>query len=922
MSLKSREEGNKLYGARDFEGAIKKYCLAARMSKEDPVPLRNLSATYFEVGEYKICIAFAKKALTMTRAVGGDDLASHVQKLEARIARAEEYSQVTPIEQQKKRRMEILERLERYHQSTQLEIDYSPVSHNNAQSLFDPDMKRYALKDVNLSFFNAGIGDARNFFYSLIHIAHDEEAENTSKYRYHFTLNDANRHILARDLILFKLLDKLSGLPQPGDEALKVLNTIFFTFIAPIMPECAFRQLQDTISELLNDLKGTHQALKWVHLSKEDIPLYIGALKNWTSEGQVLKTFSTEDVVMSVTRIMKKYYDTKHDDFQEMLGRHCVQERKVYIQNGMLLPPNRIMQLEESFMLDFFPKSGPTWENKDCYELKSWSLNPTMFDIDWHSVRDLETLTFGVRQDPFDLVTTLAIEGGMLPQRKKASRLFDHVAPFFEAAARAIKNLGARLQAEVVLGDYIDVAERLNFDLYYDPNDVDESKKLDCLRSNDFPLLYDCIELSNLPDYKGGNLTTFLHVLPILKPNGSSSIFSVCLRNPHAFPNMGYFMSEYLIITGRKMLDQLTGACIESKGNGPFPLADVTVYQWYPRNNPYNRPISAVLPRERMKVWFYGLFLKLALPMQSLAAYIPKTHEIYSPLNLSILFRQLAHLRLLGYPSHWLSDVLVPLFSSTITTTARPPRYTPMEPRHVSAIHPTKQLCIAPFSPEMKTLAAIFAPILPFRLDPSVIYSLDEIHECTVSLRPLPLFYSIKTHPTCLILLFWRPGSNPNGSFSLEPDNNLRALLDPSWGDEVHDFYEGRRYENWRAKDVIVWSTFKYDIMKREAKVWMPKSLVDQMVNDEWKCALWRRDIWQILGGPKKVEAGKVGNIMKIGRKWDEDQEDEDREDEDVESDDDESDDKSDEEVLAKLDNDQLDDPMFQALLEEFSIYT
>lgn len=380
-----------------------------------------------------------------------------------------------------------------------MEINYSPVSHNDAQSLFDPYMKRYLFKDVNLSFFDAGLGDARDFFCSLIHIAHDEEPGKTSKYRYHFTLNDANRHTLVRSLIIFKLLDKLSTLPLPGDEALKVLNTIFFTYAAPIMPECAFRQLQDIISELLDDLKVTHQPLKWVHLSRQDIPLYIGALKNWTSEGQALKTFSTEDVVMSVTRIMNKYYSIKDDDFQETIGRNCVQERKVYIQNGMLLPPNRIMQLEESFMFDFFTKSGPTGDEKNRYELKNWSLNPTMFDLDWHSVRDLGNSTFGVPHDPFDLVNALACQEGMLPHRKKASRLFDHVAPFFEAAAKAIRKLGARLQVEVVLGDYIDVAERLDFDLYYDPNDFNERTKLDYLRPKDFPLHYDCISLSDLP---------------------------------------------------------------------------------------------------------------------------------------------------------------------------------------------------------------------------------------------------------------------------------------------------------------------------------------------------------------------------------------------------------------------------------------
>lgn len=225
-----------------------------------------------------------------------------------------------------------------------------------------------------------------------------------------------------------------------------------------------------------------------------------------------------------------------------------------------------------------------------------------------------------------------------------------------------------------------------------------------------------------------------------------------------------------------------------------MPLADNALYTWSPRIKPDKRPISTLLPREQLNVWFHGLFLKLALPMPSLTAYTKSTHQIYSPLNLSILFRQIGHLRLLGYPSHWLSEIPVPVFNGTLTTTTRPPRHSPMEPHHVARKHPVKALCVAPFSAEMKTLATIFAPIFPFRLDPNTIYSLDQIHEYTINLRPFPPLHRAPTEPTCLILLFWRPKSNPPGFSSLSSETDLRQLLDPSWGDEVQNFFEGNEY--------------------------------------------------------------------------------------------------------------------------------
>ncbi|KAI9645882.1 hypothetical protein NHQ30_005318 [Ciborinia camelliae] len=903
ISLNFREEGNNLFKARDFDGAIKKYLAAARTSREDPKPFANLSTAYHETGKYKLCIEFAKKSLSLTKADEGCDV-QRIKKLESLIAMAEDNSHETPIGEQKKRRVEIGGRLERYHQSTLSEREYSPVSLDKAQSLFDPCMEEHASKDEGLSFFNAEIGDARNFFSSLIHIAHCEGAGKISERRYHFTLNDANRHTLARNLIIFKLLDKLS-LSQSGDEELNVLNTIFIIHAAPLIPEYAFRQLQDIISELLESLKSNRNPLKWVHLFEADIPFYIGALENWTSDGEALKTFSNKEIVRGVKENMKIYHSIKSDDFQNIIGPECILERKAYSENAILLPP-------DTFMFDPSTNSELKGDDLSKHVLDHWRTNPTLLDLDWYTAIGDPNPTLDVRYDPFDLVENLSCDEGRLPQQKNTSRLFYQVTPFFEAAAKAIKKLGVRLQAELVLGDYIDVAERLNFDMHHDPNDVDESVKIGYPRPKGFPLLYDCINISNLPDYKGGHLTTFLHALPILKQHSSSYISSFCLHNVKAFPNMDNFISEYQLVTSQKMLQRLTSAQIIFKGIEPFPLADNTLYRWDPLVDPYKRPSSALLSLKKLKVWFHGLFLKLALPMRIMTN-TQRNHQIYSPLNLSILFRQLAHLHRLGYHSHWLSEILVPLFTGTLTTTARPPRHMPMNPDHVSIKYSEKPLCIAPFSSEMKTLATIFAPLLPFRLNPNLVYRLDEINEYTINLRSLPSTHGAQVQPNCLILLFRRLPTNTRGLVSLKSEKNLRVLLDPSWGDEVKNSYRGKEYENWRAEDVIVWSTFKFDVRKKKAKVWMPKNLVDQMVKDEWNCALWRRDIWEILGGPEKTEAGKVGDVMKMGRKWDEDFKDGDDDDESDQGDDDSRDGS----LLQEGKPNPLDDSMFHAAVDE-----
>ncbi|KAF7937392.1 uncharacterized protein EAE98_001706 [Botrytis deweyae] len=946
LSKRLREEGNKLYNSRDFVNAIHKYMQAARASQDDPAPLRNLSSAYYESGQYKMCVLFAKKAIQlMNKAATGDKdsaFTKHIQDLEERIRKAENNLPECPLHMQKERRVEILERLARYHASILVEWmdlmrcrrsagDYVTVGHDNAKSLFDESLALQIPAGETISFFNSGLGDARHFLASLISIAHEEAKGKIPKRRYHFTLNDINKHALTRDLIIFSLLDKLSQVKREQIfDYVSILNTIYFIYASCLMPKWVNEQLQEVIAELSRCLRNGQQPLEWIYLSEADIPSYIQALENWVSGGKVANVFTAKEVMESTISTMDdSIYSNKSAEYWEHIGPYCNKERDLYCATGVLLPFLQAMQKHDPKLADLSLKAlhNPRGRESRLFMTHvmtdDWVFNPTMLDWDAHiDIRNPEPRAF-LRFDPFNLVSRLWVElKEELPPTEQYPHLFEHIAPFFAKAARAIKSLGSRLKVEIVKGDYIDVAERIHFGLHYDPT---QSQALDTgdigyPRPKDFPSLYHRISLSNVPDYVGGHLTTFLHAMPLLARHPTTRVGSVCLRNSPFFRNMDEFLSEYQLVSSEKMLEQLTGVRIAFKGREPVPLANYTYYCWnQPTESvPLSKQVKARLSRDDLKRWFHGLFLRLAIPMTSDHRLISdNNHMIYSPLNLTILFRQLAHLHCLGYPAHWLLEVLVPLLEDAgmLKTNVRPPSNVPLRPDQVDLKYPFKELCIVPFVPELKTLATLFAPLLPFRIDPNLLYPIDKIHEYTFDLSPLPETFF---QPTCLVLLFWSPNGSPSGHFPLELYPSLRPFLDPSrkYGVADHGSEDAaQKIEDWRAKDVIVWSTLNFDIEKQEAKAWMPKQIIAQMVNKEWKCALMRRDLWMIVGATLLSTSGRVRDMVKMGRKWDEGF----KEDDDTEKDDDGSNDdgRDDEDALQRSGPNTMDHRMFQAVVEE-----
>lgn len=134
----------------------------------------------------------------------------------------------------------------------------------------------------------------------------------------------------------------------------------------------------------------------------------------------------------------------------------------------------------------------------------------------------------------------------------------------------------------------------------------------------------------------------------------SSILQSNCLRNAGSWDSIESFLADYQCITDKEMLRQLTGVSVinEPLKDTIFPLIG---YNWYTPALPiFHDDWSVMLPRNDFQKWFYALFFRLALPYKVNILDVSKI--IFSPLNLTILFRLMDQLRSLHYPSHWMSD--------------------------------------------------------------------------------------------------------------------------------------------------------------------------------------------------------------------------------------------------------------------------
>jgi hypothetical protein len=354
--------------------------------------------------------------------------------------------------------------------------------------------------DDPVSFFLAGIGDARNLFRTIIGVV---EVEQSNTKRYHFAINDTNKCALVRDLLVFMLIEELLDLEKDTDEYMEVLSTIYFIYVAVIIPQFVMDKLQATISKALSAMESQRQPTKLLYLYERHYSEYMKVLRSW--KGEALTLLTTKEVF----KLGKQQVSRMATMMEEYLGlsAKCKAERNLYLTSLVLQPPKRMLEKYDPIMLaelqDCTNRPQTNTPRLKCrdYLLEHWRVNTTMVDVEWYAnLEDKSEIDFG--HDPFEAATKFT-DGKMNAQPPaKPECLYDYMATFFSAVADAIEKLDGRLEIEVFLGDCVDVAEQLRFGLFNDEAVTDsEILSGDSLevRPKHFPNRFDRIHLSNVP---------------------------------------------------------------------------------------------------------------------------------------------------------------------------------------------------------------------------------------------------------------------------------------------------------------------------------------------------------------------------------------------------------------------------------------
>lgn len=231
---------------------------------------------------------------------------------------------------------------------------------------------------------------------------------------------------------------------------------------------------------------------------------------------------------------------------------------------------------------------------------------------------------------------------------KKTTALFNYVSFWFTVIARCLKGTKDRIKIEACIGDISYVLEQIRYgfvghrlpqpvtsrsadsdgddmreicpqtaateasiqgkedDTMTDVTAESSTKELDAPTREigredarpelkDYSRMYDRIHLSNIPDYVGGTLTSFMYSLPLTWPGDSSYITANCLRNPPRWQSVAYLNNEYIELSSPSDLEKTFHVRMEPMLDPNAPLVMTEYARWHHCKK--SKVLSDLMPR-------------------------------------------------------------------------------------------------------------------------------------------------------------------------------------------------------------------------------------------------------------------------------------------------------------------------------------
>jgi hypothetical protein len=375
--------------------------------------------------------------------------------------------------------------------------EFYTVGHDTPGSMYDALLFFGADESDTLAFFYAGIGDARHAFQTIIAINRLENMEDLEikKMSFHFTLNDVKHEVLARDLILFFLLERLcSELPAGTDikdhrmvpgRAQKTLLTLAYIYIAAIVPPEVYDDLQAILAHAISSLLNNTALPAWIDVRAKDANATVPILKDW--QNNVTQAFPTAKFIANATK------GAPMEDSQAFDGGYCwenaepmKEELRQFRDCALIIPPKHAIHADLQTILQA-PKSRTRTLQLRSYLSSTWKGNTTLVDLKWVKQADgfQKDHYFDVSHNPFEFAQ--AVSGASLAtEPKKPERLYDWTAQFFLDVAVSLAAIRDRTKVDFLQGDVVRVLEGIRCGTSHG-------------RDASYPVKYDRIHTSNIP---------------------------------------------------------------------------------------------------------------------------------------------------------------------------------------------------------------------------------------------------------------------------------------------------------------------------------------------------------------------------------------------------------------------------------------
>ncbi|KAF8319922.1 hypothetical protein DL93DRAFT_2164113 [Clavulina sp. PMI_390] len=741
-----KAQGDAAYRACKLVEARESYTQALEL-QEIPTIRSNLAATQFEMGDYESSIKNSEKLVSQLEDSDHDKTLlllrmkndtrrcrallllkrwdSAIMTLEPLLKLASEISDLetsrSTLEELLKQAMrsrqldslsageaqEYIQKLPRYRPSKHPELEYYSIGNDSPASLLgsprsDPEsIDTSDYERLRIKIPQGSVSGAAPWSFDALMIGSGDA-----------------RHLYSS---LFDIAEQLQAEPEsrqpPGPSVNRPENIKFHFTLADIHPAAICRNLvmllalDETMVFLRSgtDQRAGRERLEdmWtlMHFTlsrpvKDGVLAYSRTLNNSPSAPSYEEMISAND---------RAYYEAYPGTFRE---------REIFFTLKILWPPSRLLDRESSRLHDFFSREISKSEMDDRSEIPSqedlrtiqeeimatWLPNVTFIAQGWPPGQS--------HMDVFKMMTDFFDPPYMDQYRAGAASSFhDHSASFW-------LGLNSSWMTVFKVADKIRAAA--------------------ITKSRDGPALFDRIHLNNVPDYTSVSVSSYGSMCyPYFSYKGDGPNAEGIELDRYLYTHAGILHRELELVFGFKR---------------ELSLDYMGRYMAFSRK--LHADNSARVTKGRLSRIIYDVFFKTVMPIKWEKM---DNLTIRQPLNIQNWFKFLFFLAKQGYPLHWLSEVVDGMLGGSISTAARPPTSLPhlipsnLETETAEGI---KALSLTPFVHELRTFAALWAPIFPFSILSPHLPPATELRTCQLKIKGVHETYFLPTAATYCLKFF------------------------------------------------------------------------------------------------------------------------------------------------------------------------